>query len=138
MPSAGKLSVEPGANDLLDVFRPCDTSADRKHVCIVVFTSQSRDLRRPCDSRAHTRHFVRCDRHSGTRTTHEQSLFNFAVRHLFRNLARVLRVINRVFRDRAEILKLNAEVIEQRFQLFFLGVTRVITCESNSHLSAPL
>ncbi len=57
------------------------------------------------------------------------------LRNLFRNLARIVRIIHRLFRHRAEIVKLDTEIGKQRLQALLLGVTSMIACECNSHVS---
>ena len=56
------------------------------------------------------------------------------IRNLLRHLARIIRIVNRLFRHGAEIVKLNAEVCQQRLQTLLLGVTSMIARERNSHV----
>src|ERR1043166_2803287 len=131
---AFKVRREPRSHDLRNVGGRSGASADRKHVRIVVLAAEPRSLFRPCNSRTPTRNFVCSDRHTRSRTTDEQALFNVSLRHLLGHLARIVRVVNRLFRDCAEIVKLDAQFAEHTLQALLLGITGVIACECNSHL----
>src|SRR5690242_6500940 len=132
--SAFKVSREPRAHDLRNVGGRCGASADRKHVRIVVLSREPRRLFSPGNCRAHAGNFVRSDRHARARTADEQALLNSSVRHLLGHLPRIIRIVDRLFRHGAEIVKLNAEFPEQLLQALLLGVTSVIAGECNSHL----
>jgi hypothetical protein len=55
------------------------------------------------------------------------------VRDLLADDARIIRVINGIFRDAAQVFVLYAEFVEQRFQAFLFGVSRVVARKRDFH-----
>src|SRR6185503_3107836 len=77
--AAFKRSRKPRTHDIGYIVLGCRARTEREYVCVVVLSSESRDLFRPCDRSAHTRNLVRSDGHSGAGTANQQSLLNSSV-----------------------------------------------------------
>ena len=111
--AAGELCGKPGAHDLGKVFRRRDPRAERKDIRVVVLAGQPRRFFIPGNGSANTRDLVGSDCHSRPRAADQQSLIDVSLRHLLADLARIVRIIDRFLRDRAQIFELNSELIEQ-------------------------
>src|SRR5437588_11615983 len=90
-------------------------------------------LLRPCDSGANARNFVRSDRHARAGAADQNALFDASMRHCLPDFSSVIRIVNGLFRRRAQVFDFKTEFLKERFEPLFLGVACVVTCERYSH-----
>ncbi len=129
-----ELGGDERPGQLLRHLRPDHPTAEDEHVHVIVLDALVRRVGVVTEAGANTRNFIRGNARAHTAPTHEHATLSLTVQDCLADLLRVIRVVDRRFVVRAEIVHVVASDPKGRGDIGFDLESRVIGGHGNAHL----